>query len=233
MDEQEQSDASDDLSRSADWEAEASNPAQIHINHLRYFASRPGPISVFALLLAVIVAASVWLSWWILLGLVLVLPALALYLLRLSAQFMHGCANPGVIVSERPCLVAVFTDLTRDGETFWPVIKIIRQPLGRLGHEPVVLGGRVVTAAFYVPPDDEQSTRWDGFSPICIDCATGNLAERRRCLESIGQAEWEALEDGVAQVPRPVKEGLYDVKIAEELERRLQEEGDAGNSTDG
>jgi hypothetical protein len=222
MDEPEQSDASDDLSRSADWEAEASNPAKIRINYLRYFASRPGPISIFLIVLAAIVVASAWLSWWILLGLVLVLPALALYLLRIGAHFMHGCANPGMIVSERPCLVAVFTDLTRDGESFWPVIKIIRQPLGRFGHEPVVLGGRVVTAAFYVPPEDEQSTRWDGFSPICIDCATGDRAEGRRCLESFAPAEWEALEAGLAQVPQPVKEGLYDVKIAEELERRLR-----------
>jgi len=216
MDETQEGDISDDLSRSADWEAEASNPAGIRINYLRYFSSRPGPVSMFLGAVAAIVAASAWLSWWILIGLVLVLPVLALYLLRLGAHFMHGCANSGVIVSERPCLVAVFTDLTRDGETFWPVIKIIRQPLGRFGHEPVVLGGRVATAAFYVPPDDEQSTRWDGFSPICIDCATGNGAEGRRCLESIGQAEWEALEAG-----------LHDVRIGEELERRLGEAEDA------
>ena len=233
MDETGQGAGSDVLSRSADWEAEASNPARIRINHLRYFSARPGPISIFVIVLAAIVAASAWLSWWILIGLVLVLPVMGVYLLRIGAHFMHGCANPGVIVSERPCLVAVFTDLTRDGESFWPVIKIIRQPLGRLGHEPVVLGGRVATAAFYVPPDDEQSTRWDDFSPICIDCATGDRAEGRRCLGSIGQAEWEALEAGLAQVPQPVKEGLYDVKIAEELERRLQEQGNAGDSTDG
>jgi hypothetical protein len=147
-----ESGTSDDLSRSADWEAEASNPAGIRISYLRYFCARPGPILILFAVTAAIVAASVWLSWWILFGLALVLPVLAIYLLRIGAHFMHGCANPGVIVSERPCLVAVFTDLTRDGESFWPVIRIIRQPLARLGHEPVVRGGRVVTAAFYVPP---------------------------------------------------------------------------------
>jgi hypothetical protein len=77
------------------------------------------------------------------------------------------------------------------------------------------------------PPDDEQSTRWDDFSPICIDCATGNRAEGRRCLESITQAEWDALEAGLAQIPQPMKEGLFDVKINEELEKRLREEDGA------
>jgi hypothetical protein len=136
--------------------------------------------------------------------------ALAVPLTLTSRHFTEGCLNPGVVLSRRPDLIAVMTNLSLADRETHACIKELRHPLGRLCHKAAA-GDRNACAAMYGPGTTRG--RWLHFPPVAVGCASRAPAETRRCLESIPGAQWQALEGALRQVPVPYCPGLYPVAV--------------------
>lgn len=127
------------------------------------------------------------------------------YWLRKKEHFRYGDSNAGIIISTNPMLVAVTTDFTK-GFGRYPVIKIIKyKGKGKIGD-------RIGTVALYAGAEDESIPYWVDFVPIPIDYATDDIAEIQRAIDSYDPMQWQQIEDGLAQVPKPYTEGLYIIR---------------------
>ncbi len=195
----------------------ASNPGRLPVNYLRWAWAFPLESGIFAALnlglfgLALFVSPAYWF---------LFVPCALftfLRLVRLREQFLGGCANPSVVVSVNPPLIAVCTDL-RTGPTPYLVVKIIKQPLNRSKRGTPPIGTRVVTVALY---DDMKNTaygpggHWSDVHPMAADCVSNNTALIDCVKETISEADWQELELALEQVPKPYCPGLYPVEVPE------------------
>lgn len=121
---------------------------------------------------------------------------------------MHGCANPGVVVSLNPMLIAVSTDLTK-GEGQYPAIKIIRKNLSTINGRKPIMGTKVATVSLYSAGFDKNAPYWNDFYPLPVDCATGDSKVYRTVMNSFTDDDWAALRNGLSQVSRPLQKGLF------------------------
>lgn len=127
--------------------------------------------------------------------------------IRIREQFLYGCVNPGIVVTSKPPLIAVFTDLTT-GKAPHHAIKILPQPLQWMKNGVPPVGTRLATVALY--EGNLHKGYWDDFYPIVVDCVTGNQTDTQRVLQSIPDWEWEQLEAGLGYL-RTTKPGLYTI----------------------
>ncbi len=140
-------------------------------------------------------------------------PILAVLRLReVWQKCTHGDINPAVVVSVRPCLIAVSTDMSKRAGDTWPVIKILPQPLRRVRGKSPQIGDRLPTVSLYQVT--LGSPHWGDFSPVAIACLTDDEeavrgAMRRLQTNEFGQDHWERLEQNLARVLQPYKPGLY------------------------
>src|SRR6516165_6365976 len=119
----------------------ASNPGRLRINPIRCAVHYPLWPSIWTGSLALTIVAT-----WIIDGafIFLAVPCLALnflYWRNLRLHFWLGCANPAIVVTLDPMLVAVLSDLSK-GEEDYPVIKIIRFPASRVMGQLPQIGSR-------------------------------------------------------------------------------------------
>jgi len=125
-------------------------------------------------------------------------------------HFLHGCLNPGRVVSLDPPLVAVYTDMTHTPGQSWPAVKVLRQPLNRARGAQPRLGDRVATVALY--HGSRRRPHWDDFSPVAAQCVTDDQGAVRRALARLDadpDDAWAALDRALALVPTPAAPGLY------------------------
>ena len=143
----------------------------------------------------VVAAALARLLWWM--------------AVRIQEHFIHGCANPAVVVSMTPPLVAVSGDLTLRRGDHWPVVKIIAQPLDRVRGPRPKVGDRLATVALYY--GFYNKPHWDNFFPIVANCVTDDEETLRELMSRLDSEEgaWEELEAHLKQVPTPYRPGLY------------------------
>lgn len=126
-----------------------------------------------------------------------------------SRVMIYGCANPGMVVDAAKGLVAVLTDLdTGTGENFW-VIKIVKQPLGRMADGPAENGQHVGTVAGYT--GDGSKGQWETFEPCVVGCITRKNKTIKRVLKSFDSDDWELLTEALKEVPTPWKQGQWRV----------------------
>jgi hypothetical protein len=140
------------------------------------------------------------------------------YWMRIKEQFRSGCANPGVIVSLYPTLLAVSTDLTK-GIGHYPVIKIMKTSLSKVAGQPVEIGTRVPTVAVYQMGMDEKLPHWVDFFPQPVDFVTSDPAVVKRVLNTFTANDWQELEDWLKQMPQPYRPGLYFVLTGTDTSR--------------
>lgn len=125
-------------------------------------------------------------------------------------HFKLGDSNGGIVVSVNPTLVAVTTNLTK-GFGDYPVVKIIKYKTSK----PVKIGDRIATVALYSASNDDELPHWIDFNPIPLDYATNDKAEIERALSSYSDQQWKDIERRVAQLPKPLKVGLFKVDMNE------------------
>ena len=186
----------------------ASNPGRLRVNFLRYAYCFPTWPAVWLSLLLLSLGLTVFVHWVFVL---LLLPAVVLnflYWRQVRARFIAGCVNPGRVVSLDPPLIAVATNLTRSGDASCTAIKILRHPLGRLKSVKRKLGEPLATIAFY-DAWSEEGSHWNDFSPVAANAATGKVAELQRLKSSLSSDDWNELDRGLQQVPRPFEPGIY------------------------
>ncbi|AFY99876.1 DUF3239 domain-containing protein [Calothrix sp. PCC 6303] len=127
---------------------------------------------------------------------------------RIREHFMYGCVNPGIVVSSKPLLLAVFTDL-RKREVRYPAIRILSQPLKWTTKGTIPIGTKFATVALYEESKNPESEHWENFYPIVINCVTGNKRDINRVFRSIPEWEWQALKNGLTQIKDKQESGLY------------------------
>ncbi|MEM7230780.1 MAG: DUF3239 domain-containing protein [Planctomycetota bacterium] len=190
----------------------ASTPLRIRLNPLRWLLSFPRWPLTFGLVLLGFVLLSVYVHW------VFWIPAIPAWLVNvgywhiIGKKFWGGDANPGLVVSVQPPLVAVATDLSM-GFGDYPVVKIVPESLKKAGGAPLSPMLRVATVALYDNPQDENQPYWNTFHPQLLDHGTTNVREVKRVLDSFDDESWAELEEFLKEVPKPYVEGQYRVRV--------------------
>ncbi len=129
----------------------------------------------------------------------------------IKRHFQRGDVNAAKVIATDPYLVAAFADLSTSGEYFFPVIRILEQPLDRLGASGFETGYNMPTVSLYY--GSAAGYKWDSFNPIVAQCATTDEAEIRRLLEMIPEWQWALLNEGLFQLPQPYRPGLYQISV--------------------
>lgn len=204
---------------SIDTRSQASLPGQVVVQYTQWIRCFPRQTVPQLLLVVLILAGALGLMlgthtamslWPFAVGMVAVGRRLDAKFRKIRDHFLHGCLNPGVVVSVSPCLVAVMTDMShRSGES-WPAIKITPQPLDRTSGPRPKIGDRVATVALYY--GSQQRPRWDDFVPIAVPCVS---TRREDVTQSLARLEadrpdvWGEMDRALASVPTPTRPGLY------------------------
>lgn len=131
----------------------------------------------------------------------------ALYWNRVYSIFWNADVCPAVVVSERPGLVAVWTNMTTDLDGWHPAVKIVRHPLKRMSGEPVKKGTRLATISHYNGNGENEC--WDNFYPTVVNCVTTNLFLVARAKRRVGRDDWQHLREYLRDVPKPFRPGIY------------------------
>lgn len=187
--------------------AVATNPAQSRVEWAYYYRCFPAQlaISAGAIALGLAGAASKHPAFLILTA------AGALTLLfdvaKVRRKFRIGDVCPAVVVSERPPLVAVRTDLMAGSTEPRSAVKIVRQPLKRLPNGVPPVGTRLAAVSVYYPPVRDGA--WSNFDPEVLCCATTNEVDICRATASLGEQDWHALDESLALCPPTQRPGLY------------------------
>ncbi len=127
---------------------------------------------------------------------------------------VYGCANPGVVVDAENNLVAVMTDLDcGGGDEYW-VIKILKQPLGKMTGGPPQDGMRLGSVAGYM--GDPKNGHWDTFEPSVVNCITRDKKRIKKVLSTFSARDWAMLNEGLKEVPTPYKAGQW--RVLEDLD---------------
>ncbi|QDU91534.1 hypothetical protein Pla175_49630 [Pirellulimonas nuda] len=201
----------------------ASNPGKVPFNPLRWYRHQPLGLIVGGGVAALALALWLGLS---LAGMKASIPTkdggetpiwlfapaslatMAFYAWLAARKFNSGDANPGVVVSLSPALLAVPTDLTQGGGSY-PVVKIVPIKLKASGGQPLQLGTRVATVATYAMPPNKHAGHWSDFYPYPAEYATGDPQALQRLLASFTQTQYEFLQQALTRIERPFKPGLY------------------------
>lgn len=126
------------------------------------------------------------------------------YWRRKKEQFTHGNSLGGLIISDKPKLVAVTTDLSVGFGGSYPVVKIIHyKGKGKL-HD------RIGTVALYQGSDD-ATNHWDDFFPVPVEYVNNNEIELKDVLQSYSDESWEILQHRIQQINKPYREGLFKI----------------------
>jgi hypothetical protein len=189
----------------------ASNPGELDVQRLRWFMSYPKWPVIWMLSLAFFLVLAIFAHWIFWIPTILLLLMNWLYWRKVSDHFRFGCANPGVVLSLEPMLIAVCTDLTM-GEGEFPVIKIIEKKLTSICGQLPQVGSLVPTVALYQSGGmKEDQNHWADFDPRPIDCATSDLREIKRVMDSFDPDDINELKTWLKQVPQPYRPGLYPI----------------------
>lgn len=188
----------------------ASHPGGVALQPLRYLIHRPKVPLIMAAVLAGSIALAVLVSAWFTILVVLVGLVNLLYWWRLSESFKHGCLNTAVVVSVKPTLVAVHTDLSK-GEGEYPVVKIVAGRVPIVGRRELRVGDRVPHIATYYGLVDDDLPHWEDFFPKPASCATSDTAAIDELITRYEEEDWQEFERDLAQVPEPYTPGLYPI----------------------
>jgi hypothetical protein len=185
----------------------ASRPGKLRVSFWRWSLRYPKwPVIIIgSLILTLVLSATVSLMFIVALPLTLI--PNYLYWFRVREHFMHGDANPGLVVDCSPTLIAVWTDMTR-GEGSHPMLRICRESSSGRAGATFELGERVATVGLYDQGEIEDAPYWERFDPRVVEPVAASKGEARRLLDSFTSEEWAKLERACAEV-ETLQEGLF------------------------
>jgi hypothetical protein len=201
----------------------ASNPGQVPFNLLRYWRHKPlgillgGGFAVVTLVVWLALVASghsgaiptkdggetpIWLF-----GLA-ALATTAYFGWLESRKFRSGDANPGIVVSLNPTLIAVATDLTQ-GEGEFPAVKILKINMTTQAGRPLAVGMVVPTVAVYASAPNSGAGHWGDFYPQPAEYATADPQVLERLIDSFPRWQLDFLRAAIKTIKQPFAPGLY------------------------
>jgi len=185
----------------------ASNPGQIRFKPLVWLKYKWPAASLFLLGLVALALLALLKGGVLLYGLAIVAVLVnVIYWIRCKEHFTAD-SNPGLIISVNPPLAAVWTDLTKGLGNF-PVVKVIPYKVKR----DLEVHDRIGTVAVY---SHGEGPHWSDFNPVPIEYATDDRMDIDREVENYEEWQWKLLEEGIAELPRPYRPGLFRVQEAE------------------
>lgn len=207
----------------------ASHPGRVVVSMFRWTVCFPTwPLTLGAALL-VATALTVQKHWGYVFLAVVFAAMNFLYWKRLREHFLFGCANPAVVIATHPCLVAVYTDLTK-GQGEFPVIKVVRFPRRALGTS-VRIGDRVPTVSLY-GNNAPTEPHWYDFFPLPVTSATSKQEVVARVVQDLGDAEWASLDQHLAHVTTLTTPGLYFTELPPEGDAQAVDGEEPGERSD-
>jgi hypothetical protein len=184
----------------------ASNPGKLQTSLVQYLKTHPKLLILSGAAALSFVIASVFLGPVELFG-ALIFLAMPISLYQKERKKFHmGDVCGGVVVSDSPYRVAVYTDLATGRAGARPAILIIEQSLSQMHGGAPQIGTRVATVATYV--GQPGSDAWGGFMPVVVNCASTNDEQIRGALASIDPGHFQFIEQFVQTVPVD-RSGLY------------------------
>lgn len=133
--------------------------------------------------------------------------------------FRNADANPGVVVSVDPLLIAVATDLRVSSDVgTYPAVAIIEAKLPSIDGQPPKIGMKVPTVCWYASPFADDPDHWSSFEPWPVQYATANQKDIERVLKVCSQEQWRLLQSSLKKIPKPYQSGLYYVWELEDVE---------------
>lgn len=201
----------------------ASNPGRVKVNPFRYAYAYPTWFLVWHLGLLISILLC-FVSLIFVLAVIFFGVFCYFFWARLGIHFKSGCANPAMVVSIDPPLVAAYTNLTK-GRVDAEIVKISAEPLSRFSTGKPSPGQRIPTIALY---NDHfcTSEHWSTFYPKPVNLVTGNRSVIDRVLASFDNDGWKKLSQGLAQIPKPYSPGHYRIYQPQEFQPRPRPEGD-------
>jgi hypothetical protein len=142
-------------------------------------------------------------------GAILLLSAVVVFLGFLreaKGVFDRGDICAAVVIDAQRNLVATFSDLSK-GSLPYPVVKVVRAPLGRIIGETPRNGTRLAYIVLY--NGFPGRSRWEGFGGYLVNSGTQNKKTINRVVQSISAGDWEMLDRGIACLRKPYRKGLY------------------------
>lgn len=125
----------------------------------------------------------------------------------IRVHYEMGDANPGIVVSLHPLLIAVRTDLRLAGGHY-PAVKIEETRLSLANGEMLAIGTIVATIATYAQPIDESMPHWSDFYPLPVDWVA-NAKTVDRVMATFSGDQIRSLQEALQHVPQPFEPGLY------------------------
>lgn len=136
------------------------------------------------------------------------LGTLGFYTWLKARKFQTGDANPGVVVSLVPVLIAVQTDLTKGGGKF-PAVKIVRVNLDSSNGEPLQLGTRVSTVSNYFDTAGKGAPHWGDFDPEPAEYSTSRKSSLSRLASSFNKQQYASLAHSLKLISQPYRPAIY------------------------
>ena len=136
-------------------------------------------------------------------------------------RFMYGDTNPAMVLDPGARLVAAYTNLDGRLEKRFPVIRIFVEQLDRL-PSPSKAGDTFAAVSLYGQDAQTAKTgRWSTFHPMVVDCMVRDRTECEFRKAMIPDAQWKALELGLAQILDKTRPGIYDIALPDQLKASL------------
>ena len=186
----------------------ATNPGKVRLMVMHYLKSdmKDLIILVAAIVLGGGLLAVSWKPAVIVLGLGLFVFVFSI--IQAKQVFSDGDVCPAMVVDADRNLVAVFTDLSKTNRPHY-VVKVLKQPLGRLPGGPFPEGKRLAFLAMYNGYPKEPI--WKGFGGYLVNTGTTSKKTIERVVASIPDDQWKRLKKAVSQLEEPLTPGQYEV----------------------
>lgn len=113
-------------------------------------------------------------------------------------HFKSGCVCPAIVISEKPFLVAVLTDLSK-GEGSYPIIRTVK--FRNWKKLQLSKGDPVPIVSLY---EDSNGPHWKTFKPLPAYYATHNIDELERIISLSAEKEIEELKLELQKLPQPI-----------------------------
>lgn len=126
---------------------------------------------------------------------------------ELRSQFQNGNLCPAQVVSLSPPRLAVYTNMTTSVDRRYSVIQIIAHNLKEIDGQPLRIGQRVPTTAYYFGTPQEPT--WKLFNPLPVQYGTAEHSAVEYAIAATDPDEWRRLEQGIKEIPTLTKKGYY------------------------
>ncbi len=128
-------------------------------------------------------------------------------------HFAQGALLPAILVNPKKNLIAVLADFDRQGGSPYPVLKVVKRPLGSATGAPFKKADRLATVTTFHCSNLVSKKRWTDINPIAVNCATANKKTIKRAIDAIDEEEWELLMSVLKQMDHPFKPGIYPIDL--------------------